>query len=118
MCNYVGTVDVLDNNTAVVEAIDNAEEAKIANNDKIQANTNNSKNNEYVAAVDNFDDINGSCAADDNLDEIAVELLQAMNVEENDAQVGNIDKENFQLAMVVHYQKINSFGRDLSLAQK
>jgi hypothetical protein len=27
MCNYVGKVNVLDNNTAVVEAIDNAEEA-------------------------------------------------------------------------------------------
>jgi hypothetical protein len=75
VCNYVGKVDVLDNNTAVVEAIDDAEEAETANNDKIQANTNNSKNNKYVAAVNNFDDINGSGAADDNFDEIAVELL-------------------------------------------
>jgi hypothetical protein len=101
VCNYVGKVDVLDNDTSVVEAIDNAEEAETANNDEIQANTNNSKNNEYVAAVDNFDDINGSGAADDNLDEIAVEILQTMDEEENSAQVGNIDKENFPLATVV-----------------
>jgi hypothetical protein len=78
VCYYIGKVNVLDNGTAVVEAIDDAEEAKTANNDKIQANTNNSENNEYVAAVDNFDDINGSGAADDNLDEIAVELLQTI----------------------------------------
>ncbi len=75
MCAYIGKVDVLDNDTAVVEVIDDAEEAKTADNNKIQANTNNSKNNKYVAAVDNFDNINNSCAADDNLDEIAVELL-------------------------------------------
>jgi hypothetical protein len=54
-----------------------------------------------VAVVDNFDNINVSGAADDNLDEIAVEILQTMDVEENGAQVGNIDKENFPLAMVV-----------------
>ncbi len=101
MCNYIRKVDVLDNNTAVVEAIDSAEEAKTADNGKIQANTKNSKNNKYVAAVDNFDNINGSGVAGDNLDEIAVELLQTMDVEENGAQVGNIDKENFPLAMVV-----------------
>jgi hypothetical protein len=65
VCDYIGKVDVLDNNTAVVEAIDNAEEAKTANNNEIQANINNSENNEYVAAADNFDDINGSGAADD-----------------------------------------------------
>ncbi len=56
VCNYAGKVNVLDNDTAVVEAIDNAEEAETANKDKIQANTNNSKNNKYVAAADNFDD--------------------------------------------------------------
>jgi hypothetical protein len=86
---------------AVVEAIDNAEEAETVNNDEIQANTNNSKNNKYVAAADNFNDINSSGGADDNLDEIVVELLQIMEVEENGAQVGNIDKENFLLATVV-----------------
>ncbi len=37
VCNYVGKVDVLDNETAVVEAIDNAEENKTADCDKIQA---------------------------------------------------------------------------------
>jgi hypothetical protein len=100
VCDYVGKINVLDNNTAVVEAIDDAEEAKTADYDKIQANTNNSKNNEYVAAVDNYD-INGSCAADDNLDEIAVELLQTMDVEENSALVGNIDEENILPATVV-----------------
>ncbi len=100
MCNYVGKVDVLDNETAVVEAIDNAEGAETANYDKIQANTNNSKNNKYVAAFDNYN-VNGSSAADDNLDEIAVELLQTMDVEENGAQVDNIDKENIPLATVV-----------------
>jgi hypothetical protein len=84
VCNYVRKVNVLDNETAVVEAIDDAEEAKTANYDKIQANTNNSKINEYVAAVDNYD-VNSSSAADDNLDEIAVELLQMTNVEENSA---------------------------------
>jgi hypothetical protein len=89
VCNYVGKVDVLDNNTAVAEAIDNAEEAKTANNDKIQANTNNSKNNKYVVVADNFHDINGSGAMDGNLDNIAVELLQTM------------EEENFPLAMAV-----------------
>jgi hypothetical protein len=101
VCNYVGKVNVLDNNTAVVEAIDNAEEAETANNDKIQANTNNSANNKYVAAVDNFDNINGSGTADDNLDEIAVELLHTMDVEEYGAQVGNIEEENIPLAMML-----------------
>jgi hypothetical protein len=101
VCNYVGKVNVLDNDTAVIEAIDNAEEAKTANNDEIQANTNNSKKNKYVAAADNFANINGSSATDDNLDEIAVELLQMMGVEESCAQVGNIDKDNFPLATVV-----------------
>ncbi len=86
VCNYVSKVDVLDNETAVVEAIDNAEEDKTANCDEIQANTNNSNNHKYVAAVVNYD-VNGSSAADDNLDEITVELLQTMDVEENGAQV-------------------------------
>ncbi len=89
MCDYVGKVDVLDNNSAVVEAIDDAEEAETADNEEIQANTNNSKNNDYVAAADNFDDINGSSVTDDNLDEITVELLQTM------------EEENFPLAAVV-----------------
>jgi hypothetical protein len=53
VCNYVRKVDVLDNETAVVEAIDNAEENETADCDKIQANTNNSDNHEYVAAVVN-----------------------------------------------------------------
>jgi hypothetical protein len=101
VCDYIGKVDVLDNDTAVVEAIGDAEEAETADNNEIQANTNNSKNNKYVAAVDNFDNINGSGATDDNLDKIAVELLQTMEVEENGAQVGNIDKENFPLVSVV-----------------
>ncbi len=101
VCDYVGKLDVLDNNTAVVEAIDDAEEAEIANNGKFQANTNNSNNNKFVAVVDSFDVINGSGAADDNLDEIAVEILQMMDEEENGAQVGNIDEENLPLAMVV-----------------
>ena len=101
VCNYIGKVNVLDNNTAVVEAIEDAEEAKTAANDEIQANTNNSKNNKYVAAVDNFNNINGSGAADDNLDEIAVEILQTMDEKDNNAQVSNINKENFPLAMVV-----------------
>ncbi len=70
-------------------------------NDKIQANTNNKENNKYVASVDNFDNVNDSGAADDNLDEIAVELLQTMEVKENGVQVGNIDEENFPLAMEV-----------------
>jgi hypothetical protein len=39
VCNYIGKVNVLDNNTAAVEAIDIAEEAETANNNKIQANT-------------------------------------------------------------------------------
>ncbi len=78
-------VDVLDNDTAVVEAIDNAEEAETANNNEIQANTSNSESNEYVAVVDNFDNINGSGAVDDNLDEITVELLQMIDVEEKSA---------------------------------
>jgi hypothetical protein len=97
VCDYIQKVNVLDNDTAMVVAIDDAEKYMTANNNVIQANTNNSKNNEYVAAVDNFGDINGSGAADDNLDEVAVELLQMMDVEENGAQVGNIDKENFLL---------------------
>jgi hypothetical protein len=100
VCNYVGKVDVLDNETAVVEAIDNEEEDETADCDKIQANTNNSNNHEYVAVVVNYD-VNGSGAADDNLDEIAVELLQTMDVEENDAQEGNFDEENIPLATVV-----------------
>ncbi len=91
MCNYVGKVNVLDNETAVVEAIDNAEENETANCDKIQANTNNSNNHEYVTRVVNYD-VNGSSAVDDNLDEIAVELLQMMDIEENGA-----DKENIPL---------------------
>jgi hypothetical protein len=82
MCNYVGKVDVLDNETAVVEAIDNAEEAETTDYDEIQANTNNSKNNKYVAAVDNYN-VNGSSVVDYNLDEIAVELLQMMDEKEN-----------------------------------
>ncbi len=100
MCDYVGKVNVLDNETAVVETIDNAEEAETANYDKIQANTNNIDNHEHVAAVDNYN-VNGSGVADDILDEIAVELLQMMDVKENSAQVGNIDKENIPLATVV-----------------
>ncbi len=72
MCNYLKKVNVLDNETALVEAIDDAEEDKTANCDEIQANTNNSDNHEYVAAVVNYD-VNGSGVADDNLDEIAVE---------------------------------------------
>ncbi len=98
--DYVGKDDVLDNETAVVEAIDDAEEDETVDCDEIQANTNNSNNHEYVAAVVNYD-VNGSSAADDNLDEIAVELLQTMDVEENGAQVGNFDKENIPLATVV-----------------
>ncbi len=35
MCNYVGKVNVLDNETTVVEAIGDAEEAKTADYDKI-----------------------------------------------------------------------------------
>jgi hypothetical protein len=66
VCNYIGKVDVLDNNTAVVETIDDAEEAKTVNNKEIQANTNNSNNNKFVAAVNNFNNINISGAADDN----------------------------------------------------
>jgi hypothetical protein len=95
VCDYVGKVNVLDNETAVVEAIDNAEENKTAGCDEIQANTNNSDDHEYVAAVVNYD-VNGSGAVDDNLDEIAVELLQTMDVEENGA-----DEENITLATVV-----------------
>jgi hypothetical protein len=88
VCNYVRKDEVLDNNTAVVEAIDNAEEAKTANNDKIQANTNNSNNNKFEAVADNFNNINvtgaadenlDTGAADDNLDENAVEILQTMD---------------------------------------
>jgi hypothetical protein len=96
VCDYVGKIEVLDNNTAVVEAIDNVEEAKTANNNKIQASTNNSNNNEFVVAVDNFVNINTD-AADDNLDEIAVEILHTMDEKENGAQVGSSDKENFHL---------------------
>ncbi len=100
VCNYVGKVDVLDNEITVVEAIDDAEEAQTANYEEIQANTNNSNNQEYVAVVDNYN-VNCSGVADDNLDEIAVELQQIMDVEENGAQVGNIDKEHIPLATVV-----------------
>jgi hypothetical protein len=67
VCNYFGKVNVLDNETAVVEAIDDAEENKTADCDEIQANTNNSNNHEYVGAVVNYN-VNGSGAADDNLD--------------------------------------------------
>ncbi len=67
LCNYVRKVYVLDNNTAVVEAIDNAKEAETADNNKIQTNTNNSKNNKYVSAADSFDNINGSGVANDNI---------------------------------------------------
>jgi hypothetical protein len=74
MCNHVGKVNVLDIETAVVEAIDDAEENKTVDCDEIQANTNNSNNHEYVAVVVNYD-VNGSSAVDDNSDEIAVELL-------------------------------------------
>ncbi len=95
VCDYVGKVDVLDNETVAVEAIDDAEENETADCDEIQANTNNSDNHEYVAAVVNYD-VNGSGAVDDNLDEIAVELLQVMDVVENSA-----DKKNIQLATVV-----------------
>jgi hypothetical protein len=35
VCNYVGKVDVMDNETAVVKAIDDAEENKTADCDKI-----------------------------------------------------------------------------------
>jgi hypothetical protein len=95
MCNYVGKVDVLDNETAVVEAIDDAEENKTADCHKIQANTNNSDNHEYVAGVVNYY-VNGSSAVDDNLDEIAVEFLQTMDIEEKGA-----DEENVPLVTVV-----------------
>jgi hypothetical protein len=93
-------VNVLDNETAVVETIDDAEEAETTNYDEIQANTNNSNNHKYVAAVANYN-VNSSGVADDNLDEIAVELLQMMYVEKNGAQVGKIDEENIPLATVV-----------------
>jgi hypothetical protein len=66
VCDYVGKVDVLDNETAVVEANDDGEEDETADCDKIQANTNNSNNHKYVAAVVNYD-VNGSGAADDKL---------------------------------------------------
>ncbi len=104
MCNYIGKADVLDNETAVVEAIDDTEENKAANCDKIQANTNNSNNHEYVAAFVNYD-VNGSGAADDNdnLDEIGVELLQTMDDEDNSA-----GKENIPLAMVVMDDKTST----------
>jgi hypothetical protein len=71
----------------VFEAIVNAEEAETADNNKIQANTNNSNNNKFEAAVDNFENINVTGAADDNLDEIPVEILQTMDEEENGEQV-------------------------------
>jgi hypothetical protein len=100
VCNYVRKVNVLDNKAAVVEAIDDAEEAKTADYDKIQASTTNSDNNNYVAVADNYN-VNGSSAAADNLDEIAVELLRTMNVEKTVAQVGNIDEEYIPLATVV-----------------
>jgi hypothetical protein len=57
--------------------------------------------NKFEAAVDNFDNINVTNAADDNLDEIVLEILQKMDEEENSAQVGNSDKENVPLVMVV-----------------
>jgi hypothetical protein len=117
VCNYIGKVDFLDNDTAVIEAIDNAEEAKTADNDKIQANTNTSNNNKFVTAVDNFDNINGSSAADDNLDEIAVEILQMMDEEENGAQVGNINKENFPLALVVMGEEPRTTKNSTSLEE-
>jgi hypothetical protein len=100
VCDYVGMVDALDNETVVVEAIVDGEEDETAKCDEIQANINNSNNHKYVAAVVNYN-VNGSGAVDDNLDEIAVELLQTMDVEENSAQVGICDKENIPLAMVV-----------------
>ncbi len=105
VCNYVGKVDVLDNETAVVEAIDDAEENKTANCDEIQANTNNSNNHEYVAAVINYD-VNGSGALDDNLDEIAVGLFHMMDVEGNGA-----DEENIPLATVFMDDKPSSLSR-------
>jgi hypothetical protein len=72
--NYVRKVNVLDNETAVVEAIEDADENERADCDKIQAIINNSDNHEYVEAVVNYD-VNSSGAADDNLEEITVELL-------------------------------------------
>ncbi len=98
VCDHVGKVDVLYNDTAVVEAIDGAEEAETADYDKIQANTKNSKNKEYVAAVDNYD-ISGSGAADDNLDEITVELLQMMDAE------GMVHKEVTLMKRIFHLQR-------------
>ncbi len=85
VCNYVQKVVVLYNDTAVVEAIDNAEEVKTTNNDKIQANTNSTDINKFVAGIDNFNDINITGAVDDNLDEIAVDILQTVVAEENGA---------------------------------
>ncbi len=64
--NYVRKINVLDNETAVVEAIHDAEEDETADCDEIQANTNNSNNHKYVTAVDNYY-IKGSGAVDDNL---------------------------------------------------
>jgi hypothetical protein len=116
VCNYVGKVDVLDNETAVVEAIEDVKEDKTANCDEIQANTNNSDNHKYVAAVVNYN-VNGSGAADDNLDEIAVELLQMIDVEENGAQVDNFDKENVPLAMVVMDDKPSTTRKSNSLEE-
>jgi hypothetical protein len=111
VCDYVRKVNVLDNKTAVVEAIDNAEENKRTDCDEIQANTDNSDNHEYVEAVVNSN-VNGSSAADDNLDEITVELLQTMDVEENGA-----DEENIPLATVVMDDK-PSTTRKLNCSEK
>ncbi len=108
MRNCVRKVDVLVNDTAVVEAIDNVEEAKTADNDKIQANTNNSDKNKFVAGVDNFDNINITRVADGNLDEIAVEILQMIDEEENSAQEGNSNEENFPLATVVMDEELRT----------
>jgi hypothetical protein len=101
MCNYMEKVKVLDNNTAVVEALDNAKEAETANNDEIQDTTNNTNINEFLVAVDNFEDINVTIVAADNFDKIAVEILETMVVEENSAIGGNSNKENCPLAGVV-----------------
>ncbi len=87
-CNHIRKVKVLDNNRAVVEAIDNAEETETANKDEIQVITNNTYINGFMAAVDNFNNINITGVAADNLDEFAGEILQRMVAEENSAQGG------------------------------
>jgi hypothetical protein len=107
-------VEVLDNNTAVVEALDDVEEAETANNNEIQDKTKNTNINKFLAAVDNFNDINVTGASADNLDDIAVEIPQTMVAEENSAQGSNRDKENCPLAMVVmdeepRTKQVNSF---------